>query len=103
MRNIMDFIMAALPWIGIGLFVVINIAKRNVQSKEDWNGLSLKKLSNLSLAPLACFIFVAVMEYLDGDTNSATVWGCLAIINCVFFNVNRHEDTIEELPEKKQD
>lgn len=94
-RTVLEFLMAALPWIGIGLFAAINIVKKQVESKEI-NTPILKKLSMGSLVSLACFVFVAAMEFADGDKNSGTVWMCLAIINFVFFNVNNREEIMEE-------
>lgn len=104
MKNtVMDFLMAALPWIGIGLFAAINIVKKQVESKEI-NAPVLKKLSMASLVSFACFVFVAAMEFADGDQNSATVWMCLAIINFVFYNVNHREGIMEEgIDDKKEE
>lgn len=101
-KTVMDFLMAALPWIGIGLFAAINIVKKQVESKEI-NTPVLKKLSMASLGSFACFIFVAAMEFADGDKNSGTVWMCLAIINFVFFNVNNREGVMEEGTEDKKE
>lgn len=96
MNDVKDFLMAALPWIGIGLFAAINIVKKNVERSEEEGKITLKKLSWGSMVPFACFVFVAAMEFKDGNTNSATVWMCLAIINFVFFRVNNREGIMDE-------
>lgn len=70
MNAVFDFVKAALPWIVIGLALAMVIASLSTGRQ------GLKKAL---LWPSICMFAVALMEYLDKDTGSATTWFVLGI------------------------
>lgn len=80
MKMILDFMMNALPWIAIGLFV----ASSCVMIKAKKEGTEVGKIFKaFSWSPAACFLFVAIMEMFSGNTSSATTWLVLAVFTAV--------------------
>lgn len=91
MANVFAFIHASLGWIGIGLFVAIVLVSREAQKADEKVKNRFKKLF---WAPLLCFIAVAVMEFLDGKTSSATTWLIIGIANFLLY-LNNNRKTLE--------
>lgn len=89
MTAIYDFLSSALPWIAIGLFVVCSCVI--VKTKKDGKEISGFFLG-ISWAPAACFLLVAVMEFLDGNKSSGTTWLVLGVFNAVLNFANTQKD-----------
>lgn len=85
MENFIEFVRAALPWIAIGLFAAVNallIGDKNRRKKM------VGKLSKLNLVTLVCFIFVAVMEFIDGNMNSGVTFLIIGVVSFVVSILN---------------
>lgn len=80
MKNMFDFLQAALPWIATGLFVACSCV--TVQAKSKGKEMTAR-LKALSWSPVACFLFVAVMEMYSGNISSGTTWLVLGVFNAV--------------------
>ena len=88
MKEILDFLTAALPYIAIGFWVAYTITK----SKAKESGQEMKmKWGNFF--PPAAMLFVSIMEFVDGDSSNGTTWLILAV---VFFGFNMMQDKKEE-------
>lgn len=90
MKEILDFLVNALPWIAIGLFVACSTV--TVKAKKDGKEMS-SFFRELSWSPAVCFLFVAVMEILSGNQSSGTTWLVLGVFNAVinFANTQNNE------------
>ena len=85
MENFIEFVRAALPWIAIGLFAAVNallIGDKNRRKKM------VGKLSKLNIVTLVCFIFVAVMEFIDGNMNSGVTFLIIGVVSFVVSILN---------------
>lgn len=80
MKAILDFLMSALPWIGIGLMMAANTALRN--AKRDGKPVT-SGTTGLIWITFACFLFVAIMEYSDGNTAGCFTWVVLGAANLI--------------------
>lgn len=80
MKDILDFLTAALPWVGIGLMVAVTTAVLNAKKEGKDVG---KPLIGISWGAFACFLFVAGVDFLQGDTSGATTWLVLGIVNAL--------------------
>lgn len=80
MKTILDFMMNALPWIAIGLFVAYSCVM--IKAKKEGNEVG-NIFKVISWSPAACFLFVAIMEMYSGHTSSATTWLVLGAFNAV--------------------
>ena len=75
MTKVLDFIVAALPYIAIGFWVAFTLAKKNAEE----TGREVKmKWGNYF--PSAAMIVVSILEFADKDTSSGTTWLVLAIV-----------------------
>lgn len=90
MTAIFVFIMNALPWVAIGLFVATSIV--TVRAKSEGKELS-RFFKAISWSPVCCFLFVAIMEMYSGDKSSGTTWLVLGVFNAVinFANIQKEE------------
>lgn len=80
MKEIFDFLISALPWIAIGLFVACSCVSE--QAKKNGKEMS-RFFRGLSWSPAICFLFVAIMEYYSGNTSGGTTWLVLGVFNAV--------------------
>ena len=80
MKEMIDFLRNALPWIAIGLFVACSCAM--VKAKKDGEEMS-KFFKGLSWSPAFCFLFVAIMEMYSGNPSNGTTWLVLGVFNAV--------------------
>ena len=80
MNGVYDFLVNALPWIAIGLFVACSCVM--VQVKKEGKEMS-RLFKGMSWSPAACFFFVAIMEMLSGNQSSGTTWLVLGVFNAV--------------------
>lgn len=92
---IFDFLICALPWIAIGLFVACSCVI--VKTKKDGKEIS-SFFQGIFWTPAACFLFVAIMEMLDGNKSSGTTWLVLGVFNAVlnFANTQNDGNNIED-------
>lgn len=86
----MDFLVNALPWIAIGLFVACSCV--TVKAQSDGKELS-SFFRGLSWSPAICFLFIAIMEMLSGNQSRRTTWLVLGVFNAVinFANTQNNE------------
>ena len=77
--NVMLFIKAALPWIAIGLFLAVSVTASQ-KNKDGSDTEAAKTLNKIQWVPAVAFLFVAALEFSDGDTNRATTSLVLAIV-----------------------
>ena len=99
MKAIFDFLISALPWIAIGLFVACSCV--TVKAKRDGKEIS-RFFEGISWAPAACFLFVAILEMLDGNRSSGTTWLVLGAFNAVinFSNMQKEDATDKRISNK---
>lgn len=93
MKEIFDFLISALPWIAIGLFVSTSCV--TVKAKSEEKEMS-RFFRGLSWSPAACFLFAAIMEMYSGNKSGGTTWLVLGVFNAVinFANTqNRNSDS----------
>jgi len=83
MKEISDFIIAALPWIAIGLFAAFTFEMTHARHEG-------REVSNLfkgmAWCPAACFLVLAIVDMYSGKASSGTTWLVLGICN-TFLNV----------------
>lgn len=91
MKAILDFFTSALPWIAIGLFVACSCV--TVKAKKEGKEIT-RFLQGISWSPAVCFLFVAIMEMMDGNRSSGTTWLVLGVFNAVnnFANIQNKEN-----------
>ncbi|MDO4651051.1 MAG: hypothetical protein Q4B26_20630 [Eubacteriales bacterium] len=89
MKAILDFLTSALPWIAIGLFVACSCV--TVKAKKDGRETS-RFFQGISWSPAICFLFVAIMEMLDGNKSSGTTWLVLGVFNAVLNFANTQKE-----------
>ena len=89
MKAIFDILRSALPWVAIGLFTACSCVA--VKAKEDGKEIS-KFFKGLCWSPAVCFLFVAIMEMLDGNQSSGTVWLVLGVSNAVINYANTQKE-----------
>ena len=89
MKAIYDFLISALPWIAIGLFVACSCI--TVKTKKDGKAIN-RFFQGISWTPAACFLFVAIMEMLDGNKTSGTTWLVLGVFNAVLNFASVYKD-----------
>ena len=75
MREVFDFLVAALPYIAIGFWVAFTIVQKNAKDagqemKMQWG----------NYFPSAAMVFVSVLEFADGDTSNGITWLILATV-----------------------
>lgn len=87
--EIFDFLISALPWIAIGLFVACSCVV--VKAKKDGKEMS-RFFQGMCWSPAVCFLFVAIMEMLDGNKSSGTTWLVLGVINAVLNFANTQQE-----------
>lgn len=80
MKEMIEFLRNALPWIAIGLFVACSsVAIKAKKDGEEVSGF----FKGLSWSPAFCFLFVAIMELYSGNPSSGTTWLVLGAFNAV--------------------
>lgn len=89
MKESFDFLINALPWIAIGLFVACSCA--TVQAKKTGNEMS-RFFRGMCWSPAACFLFLAIVELYSGDKSSGITWLVLGVFNAIINYVNMQED-----------
>ena len=89
MREVFDFMISALPWSAIGLFVACSCV--TVNAKKTGNEMS-KLLKGICWSPTLCFLLVAIMEMLDGNKSSGTTWLVLGVFNAVLNFANTQKE-----------
>lgn len=87
MIAIYDFLINALPWIAIGIFVACSCVTGKAQEKGKEVG---KHIKWLLWSPSACFFFVAALEIYSGNTTSGTTWIVLGVANAVISFANTY-------------
>lgn len=80
MKEILDFLVNALPWIAIGLFVACSCV--TVKAKADGKEVS-SFFRGLSWSPAVCFLFLGILDMLNGNQSSGTTWLVLGVANAV--------------------
>ena len=80
MREVFDFMISALPWIAIGLFVACSCV--TVRTKKTGNEMS-RFFKGICWSPALCFLFVAIMEMCSGNKSIGTTWLVLGVFNAV--------------------
>ena len=88
MKEIYDFMINALPWIEIGLFVACSCV--TVRAKKEGKEMS-RLFKGMSWSPALCFFFVALMEMYSGNKSSGTTWLVLGVFNAVLNFANTDE------------
>ena len=89
MKEIFDFLISALPWIAIGLFVSTSCVTAKAKSEGKEVGRALK---SLCWSPAACFFFVAVMEMYSGNKSGGITWLVLGVFNAVINFANTQKE-----------
>lgn len=89
MNEIFEFIKSALPWIAIGLFVACSCV--TVKAKADGKEPG-RFFKGMCWSPAACFLFVAIMEFFDGNKSSGTTWLILGVFNTVLNFANTQQE-----------
>ena len=89
MRELIDFIVCALPWITIGLFIAISCVR--ARAKAEGKDLG-RAFSCTAWFPAMVFFILAISEMQDGDTSSGTTWLILGIINIILIFANTEKD-----------
>ena len=89
MKNFLDFLTAALPYIAIGFWVAFTITKSRAMESGQKMGM---KWGNFF--PPAAMLFVSILEFADGDRSNGITWLTLA---AVFFVFNLMQDKKGEL------
>lgn len=72
MRGMIDFLQAALPWVAIGLVLIIFIVNRDAKPEQK------AKLKKLNLVPVGCALFVAILDITGGKISRGVTWVILA-------------------------
>lgn len=80
MKEVLMFLESALPWIAIGLFLACSFVTVNAKKTGSETGRFFRAFCWI---PAACFLFVAIMELLDGNTSSGTTWLVLGVFNAM--------------------
>lgn len=80
MKEMIDFLRNALPWIAIGLFVACSCV--TVKAKADGKEPG-RFFKGMCWSPAFCFLFVAIMEMYSGNPSSGTTWLVLGVFNAV--------------------
>lgn len=75
-----DFAKSALPWIAIGLMVAAILTNQQAKREGKEPG---KFLSYASRGAIACFLFVAFMEFTSGNFARGFTWLILGFANLV--------------------
>ena len=88
MKAIFDFLISALPWIAIGMFVACSIVMTKAQKEGKEIGRFFK---GICWSPAVCFLFVALMEMYSGKISSGTTWLILGVVNTVINFVNTQD------------
>ena len=89
MREFIDFSVSALPWIAIGLFILMSC----IQAKAMADGKELgRAFSCVAWFPAMVFFILAISEMQDGDKSSGTTWLILGIINIILKFANTEKD-----------
>lgn len=89
MKGIIDFLISALPWVAIGLFVACSCV--TVKAKNDGKEMS-RFFKGMCWSPAVCFLFVAIMEMLDGNRSSGTTWLVLGCFNVMINFANSQKE-----------
>lgn len=78
MKEVCDFIVAALPWVAIGLFLAFTCEMTHAK----YEGRTVSKCFRLlSWCPVVCFFVIAVINMYNGSKSSGTTWLVLGICN----------------------
>lgn len=72
MRDMIDFLHAALPWVAIGLVLIIYIVNRDAKPEQK------AKLKKLNLVPVGCALIVAILDITGGKISRGMTWVILA-------------------------
>lgn len=80
MNAVFDFVKAALPWIVIGLVLVLTIVSLGTGKKAE--------IRKSMLWPAGGMFLVSLMEFADHNKSSATTW---LVLGCVFFILSTAE------------
>lgn len=89
MKELIDFLRSALPWVAMGLLVSTSCVMIKVKSEGKEIGGILK---GLCWTPAGCFLFAAIMEFLGGNRSRGTVWLVLGVFNGVLNFANTHKE-----------
>lgn len=89
MTDFLDFLISALPWIAIGLFVACSCV--SAQAKKTRNEMS-RLFKGMCWSPAVCFLFVAIMEFYRGNKSSGTTWLVLGVFNAVINFANTQKE-----------
>lgn len=89
MKEVFVFLIGALPWIAIGLFVVCSCV--TARAKSEGKELS-SFFKGMCWSPAGCFLLVAIMEMLDGNQSSGTTWLVLGVCNAVVNFANTQKE-----------
>lgn len=89
MTAFIDFLMNALPWIAIGLFVTCSCV--TVKAKAEGKELG-RFFQVICWSPVVCFLFVAIMELYSGNKPSGTTWLVLGVFNAVIHFANTQKE-----------
>lgn len=89
MREIVDFIISALPWIAIGLFVAVSC----VMFKAKSEGKEVSRFfKEMCWFPAGCFLFLAIIEMSNGNRSGGTTWLVLGVLSAVINFADRQKD-----------
>ncbi|MCQ2508117.1 MAG: hypothetical protein MJ097_04945 [Dorea sp.] len=94
MAAVLDFLRAALPWVGIGLFLVISIMKNGIEKTPAGEERDAAMDFHKKIAPVPSILMfiLAVLEYLDKNTTGGTTWLVLAVVFFVLSTLNKPSD-----------
>ncbi len=100
MAAVLDFLTAALPWVGIGLFLVISIMKNGIEKTPAGQERDEATAFHKKLAPVPSVIMavLAVLEFIDKNTTGATTWLVLAVVFFVLGINNKPSDKKQAPP-----
>lgn len=89
MTAFIDFLMSALPWIAIGLFVACSCV--TVKAKAEGKELG-RFFQVICWSPAVCFLLLAITEMYSGNTSSGTTWLVLGVFNAVINFANTQKE-----------
>lgn len=94
MIEVFDFLINALPWITIGLFVACSCVMTEAGTEGKGAGRFFKVISRF---PAVCFLFTAVMEMCSGNRSGGITWVVLGAVTAVISIAYSHKDRNKQL------